>query len=485
MNYWLASSATMRRYISPLRQLVLLGTFILVAILFNLITAVSQPPLPEPFLKSAGGSANDLGLDVATDSNSNVFLTGAFQGTAHFEDTRLTSFGGNDVIIAKYSSNGTLQWVKQAGGLASDAGWAIAVDAMNNIIVAGEFSATAAFDDTLLTAQGATDIFIAKYNTNGELLWAQSAGGSGTDMVRGLVVDNQNNAYITGSFRNSATFGGIRLRSESDRTAMFLAKYTPMGRALWAQQSVGAGSSTGYDVDLDSQNNAYMTGEFADEIVFEDRSINPVQTTSIASAGASDIFLAKFDVDGDFQWVMQAGGPESDRGTNIAVDGGNNIFVAGFIRSTADFEDISVTSLGQRDIFIAEYNNSGVFQWVESDGGPADDLATGLADTNDNSLILTARFESTWLFDNRLVSSAGASDILVAKFDNDGVLKWAIDAGGPGSDAPRGVAADSGGNAYVTGNFSGSADFDDFVEESLGGLDIFLAKFDQNGFLRP
>jgi hypothetical protein len=441
--------------------------------------------MPDPFLRSAGGISNDIGLGVATDNSGNVFFTGAFQGSALFDTELLTSNGGNDIFLAKYSSNGTLQWVIQAGGLGSDAGWAIEIDPLNNVMITGDFSNRAFFEDITLTALGSTDVFLAKYTTNGELIWVESAGGLESDTARSLDIDSMGDAIVTGSFRNSATFGGIRLRSEPNGHNMYIAKFDRFGRALWAEQSTGTGDSDGFGVVLDSQNNSYVTGDFSGEISFEDRSITPTNVFTITSNGENDIFIAKFDIDGDVQLVSRAGGPGTDGGTGIAIDTSSNFYVSGFFRESVDFEGTNIASLGGRDMFLAKYNNTGVFQWVEHGGGSGDDLATGVAVTNSGNVSLTGRFESTWQLDNRLISSEGGSDILIAQYNNAGILEWAIDAGGSGSDSPRGLTTDSGNNTFVTGFFSDSADFDDFAEISVGGLDIFLAKFDQNGFLRP
>ena len=114
-----------------------------------------------------GGSSNDAGKGIATDSSGNAYVTGHFLGTANFGSTNLTSSGSDDVFIAKLSNSGSWQWVVKAGGSSSDKGFGIAVDSNGNAYVTGHFLGTATFGNTSLTSGGSQDIFVAKLSTNG------------------------------------------------------------------------------------------------------------------------------------------------------------------------------------------------------------------------------------------------------------------------------------------------------------------------------
>jgi len=132
------------------------------------------------WVEQAGGTDIDIGRAIATDGSGNSIVTGEFSGTATFGDTTLTSDGSNDIFIAKYDGDGNFLWVEQAGGTDIDIGRAIATDGSGNSIVTGEFRGTATFGDTTLTSVGSSfDIFIAKYDGDGNFLWVVQAGGLG------------------------------------------------------------------------------------------------------------------------------------------------------------------------------------------------------------------------------------------------------------------------------------------------------------------
>jgi hypothetical protein len=162
----------------------------------------------------AGGSSDEGGNGIAVDSNGNAYVTGHFEGTATFGSTSLTSSGANDIFIAKLSSIGEWQWAVKAGGPGdSDSAYGIAVDPNGNAYATGYFEGTATFGSTSLTSSGGNDIFIAKLSSSGEWQWAVKAGDSSGVFGNGIAVDSSGNAYVTGHFSGTATFGSTSLTS--------------------------------------------------------------------------------------------------------------------------------------------------------------------------------------------------------------------------------------------------------------------------------
>ena len=147
------------------------------------------------------------------------------------------SAGFRDIFVAKYEASGDLVWAKRAGGTSTDEGHGIAVDGAGNSYVTGDFRDSATFgpgetNATTLTSAGGDDIFVAKYEASGDLVWAKRAGGTSTDEGHGIAVDGAGNSYVTGDFRDSATFGpgetnATTLTSASAGSAdIFVAKYS-------------------------------------------------------------------------------------------------------------------------------------------------------------------------------------------------------------------------------------------------------------------
>jgi uncharacterized protein YjiK len=358
-------------------------------------------------VQSAGSTSNDLANGIALDASGNVYITGYFYGTATFGAISKTSAGNADIFVAKYSSSGTLQWVQSAGGTSNDAATGIAVDASGNVYITGYFFVTATFGATSKTSAGGSDIFVAKYSSSGTLQWVQSAGGTSSDDANGIAIDASGNVYITGYFYGTATFGA----------------------------------------------------------------------TSKTSAGNADIFVAKYDPVGTaWSWVESAGGTSTDAATGIAVDASGNVYITGYFYSTATFGVSSKTSAGSADIFIAKYSNSGTLLWVQSVGGTSIDVAFGIALDASGNVYITGYFYVTATFGATSKTSVGSADIFLAKYSNTGTLQWVQSAGGTDYDYANGIAIDASGNVYIAGNFFGTATFGAISKTSAGGSDIFVAR---------
>jgi len=443
--------------------LFLFGTAILAAPVVQ-----AQPP-DLLWATSAGGSSFDSGKGIAVDSSGNAYVTGEFSGTVDFEGTSLTSNAGSeDVFVAKYDANGNLLWATSAGGSDTEIGFDIAVDGAGNAYVTGEFSGTVDFDGTSLSSDGDFDIFVAKYDAGGNFLWANSAGGSGFDRGRGIAVDSSGNGFVTGRFSGTADFNGTSL-SNAGGGDVFVAKYDASGNLLWATSAGGTESDAGLGIAVDSSGNAYVTGGFGGTADFEGTSLT-------SNAGSEDVFVAKYDASGNLLWATSAGGSSRDFGLSVAVDSSGNAYVTGEFEGTADFNGTSLGSTGVIAIFVAKYDASGNLLWATSAGGGGFDHGRGIAVDSSGNAFVTGRFSGTADFNGTSLSSAGNLDVFVAKYHASGNLLWATSAGGLTLDEGNGIAVDSSGNAYVTGEFEGTASFDG-TSLIAGFIDIFVAKY--------
>ncbi|MFH1005081.1 MAG: hypothetical protein V1781_06265, partial [Bacteroidota bacterium] len=157
--------------------------------------------------KSAGGSSDDIALSVSTDANGNILVAGYFDSpTIIFGSTTLTNAGDYDMFLAKYDASGNVLWAKSAGGSDWDRASSVSTDANGNILVAGSFqSPTIIFGSTTLTKAGSdnyADMFLAKYDASGNVLWAKSAGGSSDDIALSVSTDANGNILVAGNFRS-------------------------------------------------------------------------------------------------------------------------------------------------------------------------------------------------------------------------------------------------------------------------------------------
>jgi len=183
-----------------------------------------------------------------------------------------------------------LLWVRQAGGSGDDEANAVAADPAGNVFVAGKFFTSAAFGTTNLTGNG-TAIFVARYDTAGNFLWAQAAGGNNViygNAALGLAADSAGNALVTGYFSGTATFGDTNLPS-AGFDDVFCGKYDPGGNLLWVRAAGGLNLDLGYGVAADALGNAYIAGFFASSTVRFDE-------VTLTNSGGRDVFLTKLGV---------------------------------------------------------------------------------------------------------------------------------------------------------------------------------------------
>jgi len=380
--------------------------------------------------------------------------------------------------LALFAQNEDWLWAKQAGGISGDKGYSIAVDAYGNSYITGYFRESATFGTTTLTSSSdyGSDIFVAKMDINGNWLWAKQAGGTDYHGGYGIAVDANGNSYVTGYFSGSATFGTTTLTS-SGYEDIFVAKLDINGNWLWAKQAGGTSSDIGYGIAVDAYGNSYVTGYFKS-------SSCSFGTITLTSSGYEDIFVAKLDINGNWLWAKQAGGTSEDGGTSIAVDANGNSYVTGSFKESANFGTTTLTSSGSWDIFVAKIDHNGNWLWAKQAGGTDNDGGISIAvDDNGNSYVTGGFYGSSCSFSTITLinSSIEYSDIFVAKIDYNGNWLWAKQAGGTGYDAGYGIAVDTNGNSYVTGEFDGSATFGTTTFTSSGGSDIFVAKLDSNG----
>ena len=210
--------------------------------------------------------------------------------------------------------------------------------------------------------------------------FAFRVGKTSTDNARGIVVDPTNNyIYVAGAYSSTSVDfdpgAGTANLSAVGGTDIFLAKYDLSGNFVWVKSMGGTGNENPNDIDIDSSGNIYLTGAYNNLADFDPNAgilnLNP------ASAGANDIFVAKYDSSGGVVWAKSMGGISNDIGIGVAVDGNGNVYTNGYFSGTADFDPgagtANLTSAGGTDIFVSKLNSSGTFVFVKQFGGTLDD----------------------------------------------------------------------------------------------------------------
>ena len=369
-------------------------------------------------------------------------------------------------------------WANRAGGGFGDGANAIAIDASNNVYVTGDFYQNdIVFDTITLINAGEFDVYLAKYDEYGNVIWAQGFGGNGYDDVASVCTDSFGNVFVSGRFMSSSiTFGGFTLTNTSGDSEMYVVKLDNTGNVLWANKYGANGSDNATSICTDPSGNIFLGGFYSSSLSFDG--------ITLPNVGGNDIFIVKLDTNGNTIWAKGAGGAFSESVEGIASDASGNVCIVGQYDSpTISFDGASLTnaSAGQADLFIVKYSQSGSVLWVKGAGGSSIDVAKSVAtDTSDN-IYVTGFFSSSSLsYDATILANNGVSgDVFVSKFDLSGNVVWAKSNGGIEHDEANSIALDALGNVYIGGAFSGPSIL--FGSTNLTNEGLFVAKYTNSG----
>ncbi|MFA4852230.1 MAG: SBBP repeat-containing protein [Bacteroidales bacterium] len=370
------------------------------------------------------GAYGDKGQSITIDASGNIYITGEFSSPSiTFGNYTLNNYGNNayDVFIAKFDAGGNALWAKSAGGNYYDMSYSIKADASGNVYITGEFdSPSITFGNYTLNNHGnnAYDVFFAKFDVNGNVLWAKSAGGNADDVGNSITTDASGNVYITGEFDPpSITFGNYTLNN-TGVWDIFLVKYNASGNVLWAKSAIGTNNDYANSVTVDALGNAYVAGQFDSPTM----TVGSITLTNANTNGSFDLFLAKYDTGGNVLWAKSAGGTDYDVAYSVAVDVSGNAYVVGcFNSSTLTFGSTTLTNAGYENIFLVKYDAGGNVLWAKSAGGTGSDGANSVAVDASGNTYLTGYFlSSTITFGSTTLTNAyvGLFDIFLAKLGN-------------------------------------------------------------------
>lgn len=433
--------------------------------------------------KREGLWAYDYGYGIVNDPAGNVYVAGKYEMNADFSGTILPDQGNHDIYIAKYTAAGALEWIKTAGGSLGDYAQALYCDG-TALYISGEIEGyghqiTFEGNSTVLTCVGDNDLFLAKYDLNGNLLWAKSEGGSMSDKALAITADASGNVYIAGYFKDAINFGGVAPLTGAGDRDIYLAKYDSNGNFLWVRTAGSSGRDEAKSVMCDPAGNIYITGMHNGSVTFG-------STTLTAPNGYVNMFLVKYAPDGTVIWAETAGGNYDDVGWSLTIDAAGKIFVTGEYNAYATFDGLPpLTTSGEAEVFVVCYNDAGVAQWVRSAGGPIIDRARGIG-TDGSNIYITGQFAMSCTFGSHTVTGVDSSEIFMAKISNSGNWEWALAVGGPvdsvellSYESGNAICADAQGNVYATGALIAGGTFGTQTLTPYSRTDAFITKITQ------
>lgn len=445
---------------------------------------------------SLGSPHSDEGKAIAVDKAGNIFVAGVYNDTTDFDPSagvaNLTT-EWRDIYLAKYDATGKYLWAISLGSTLDENVNAMTLDESGNVYITGSFSHDADFDpspDTaILRSNGSLDIFFAKYDSNGNYVWAHSMGGA-VDWDEGYAihVDKDGNILLGGFFTNTADFDpspNVANLISTGWSNAFLAKYDASGKYLWANKLAGPERGLIIGIGTDDSSNIYTSGTFSSRIDFD-----PSAGTANLSVDDLGSFVAKYAPDGKYIWAKKIDGDDEDVVNGHITDKQGNTYIAGYFRGIADFNPTNDTanlhSNGDEDIFVAKYDKNGNYIWANGFGDNFSDNANGIALDAKHNLCMAGTFEGNIDFDPSAsvatLSTGTRNNAFLARYDSSGKYLGAISMSNTSASSEcNGVATDADGNAYVIGEFTDVIDCDPSAAianlTSNGEKDFFMARY--------
>lgn len=307
-----------------------------------------------------GGNDYDFVQNIVADDDGNVCLAGYFYGTIQVGTDQYTSYGSQDLFMARYSPDGNFLCSARLGvpmavyvkGLATDSG--------GNAVLAGHFYDSIMIGDTTITAVHGSDVFTAKFGSNGDVMWIAAAGGSSSDQANSISVDPDDNIIIVNSFYYDITFGDTTITTENP-VGVAIAKYDPDGQLSGVFQLDGTYLTTENYIETGEGGDFYITGDFSGTIVFGDKTFN-------AGEFNQDIYTAKYNAGMELQWARHGHSPGSDQVIGPVTDPNDDVFIVGHYLDTIFFDNLKLRynlCCGSREIFVVKYDAGGTVQWGE------------------------------------------------------------------------------------------------------------------------
>lgn len=409
--------------------------------------------------QSSDDASNGYNASLACDRHDNVHLFTSLEGNINVSGRSFSKIQRKNGFIARYRSDGELTRIVHLG---SDSGMIVAygdifVDKNDQTYIASQYLGRLNFNgidlhnyvvpDSSNFTDG--DIFIAKLDTSGAVVWAKGIGDNDIDVGYSVAADTADNVYVTGFFTDTADFEGTHLRCKN-RYDIFLAKYRADGVFEWAISEGGLQFDSGSEIIVDQQGHIYIVGYY------------------------EGIYLAKFKADGTFIWKKTIG-KDNSAGQGIALGHGGEIFVVGHYYDTVDFGDTVLVATGIYDAFIAKLDSNGSISWVRNISGTGSDYLRSVSITQSGDLFVAGSVRDTVTLNDTTIF-VKHQDIFVGEYTTDGALKWFCTAGGAGDDYAEDLEIDTKGRLYVTGIFQGDAQFGDISIPSRGEKSVFLWK---------
>jgi len=419
-----------------------------------------------------GDEARQLLHGLAADAHGNILMVGDFWGSIDFGGSTLQSDGDRDIFLAKFDSQGNHMWSKSYGDEREQVGVGVATDGAGAIFVVSAFNGSLDFGGGPLVSRGRYNVALAKLDSNGTHVWSKCFGDDNYHVPECIAATPAGTVAIAGRFHGSLDFGGALLQSQSEQSDIFVTVFSADGECVFAKRFAGRIEQQTRSIAIDADGTIALAGVFKGEINFDDRTLTEQHPTEYCG------FLAKLDSGGNALWCKTLGELPAEQGSVVAFDHRNgDVLAGGFIRNKLSVDpSLNASSL----CLIARYSHSGVLKWSRTYGSHA--FPDSLCIDSDGRILLTGHFMESIDFGRGLLVSAGGYDVFAAMFTPEGNVQWSERFGDRWQQFLIQGVHGHGRSIVLAGSFHGTIDFGigsmvatGFDGARQGNEDVFLA----------
>ena len=406
------------------------------------------------FARIYGGSKNESGQSVVSTIDGGYAILGHTQSMDGDISDKLNE--SYDYWFLKFNSNSELQWQKTFGGTADDFGKSLIQTQDGGYAILGSSYSN---DEDVTVNNGQEDYWIAKLDANGNITWQKSFGYSGTDSGISLLQSNDGGYLITGILDVTSSGGEGNTRNNQALHAggdYWAIKLNASGDLEWSKYFGGFFSDTPFGA-IETEDNGYVIVGSSDS----------VDTDITSNIGDYDFWVIKISTTGNLEWERSFGGTEIDEARGIVQSNDGNYVIVGDTRSS----DVNISnSIGNADLWLIKISPTGNLIWEKTIGGTSFDVGRSISKTQDNGFLLSGSSRSS---DGDVTTNKGQNDAWVVKVNNTGNVEWQKTIGGSNIEFANSVTELNNETVVAVGETSSN---DGDIEENLGFEDLLLIK---------
>lgn len=416
----------------------------------------NQNNIETTLIETFGGTKNDSGQSVISTNDGGFAILGFTQSMDG--DIANKQDESYDYWLLKFNADDELQWQKTYGGSGDDRGNAIIQTQDGGYAILGTSNSN---NRDVSGNSGMQDYWLAKLDTNGNILWQKSFGYQGADTGISLIQSNDQGYLISGVLDVTASNGEGNTQRTTNRHAggdYWLIKLDPSGTTEWSKYFGGNFTDTPESAVQTADGGFIIAG-----------SSDSVDTDISGNIGTYDFWVIRISASGNLIWEKSFGGDEIDEAKAIIPSGDGNFIITGDTRSS----DFNVSNNnGAADIWLIKISPNADLIWEKTIGGTSFDASRALVKTNDNGFLIAGSSRSS---DNDVSENKGQNDAWAIKTDSEGNLVWETTIGGSNIDFAYGIAQLNDNSIRVIGDTSSN---DGDVSENKGFTDVLLVKIE-------